>query len=133
MFFLDTNTCIYFLNGRYESVKQRLLATSPKDIAVPAVVKAELLFGAYKSRNRNENIEKVEMFLKPFRLVPFDGEACYRYADIRFRCEVNGTPLGPNDLCIAAIASAYDGILVTHNIKEFELIEDLRIEDWVEV
>ncbi len=133
MFFLDTNTCIYFLNGTYESVKQRLLATPPKDIAVPAVVKAELLFGAYKSRNRNENIKKVELFLKPFRLVSFDGEACYRYADMRFRCELNGTPVGPNDLCIAAIASAHNGILVTHNIKEFEMIEDLRIEDWVAV
>ena len=133
MFFLDTNTCIYFLSGRYESVKQKLLATPPKDIAVPAVVKAELLSGAYKSKDRSENIKKVEMFLKPFRLVPFDGEACYRYADMRFRCELNGTPVGPNDLCIAAIASAHDGILVTHNIKEFEMIEDLRIEDWVEV
>ncbi len=131
MFFLDTNTCIYFLNGSYESVKKMLLSTPPKEIAVPAMVKAELLFGAYKSRDRNENIKRVEMFLKPLRLVPFDEEACYRYADIRFRCELKGTPIGPNDLCIAAIVSAHDGILVTHNVQEFKVIEDLQVEDWV--
>lgn len=136
MYFLDTNTCIYFLNGTSESIKHKLLATPPKEIVVPAVVKAELLFGAYKSRNRSDNIDKVEMFLKPFRLIPFDAEACYRYAEIRFKCEIHGTAVGPNDLCIAATVSAHNGILVTHNTKEFKLIEDLRIEglrleDWV--
>ena len=133
MFFLDTNTCIYFLNGRYESVKQRLLATPPNEIVVPAVVKAELLLGAYKSRDPNENSKKVELFLKPFRLVPFDTEACHKYAEIRFRCELDGTVIGPNDLSIAAIASAHDGTLVTHDIKEFAVIEELRVEDWVAV
>jgi len=131
MYFLDTNTCIYFLNGTSESIKQKLLTTPPKEIAVPAVVKAELLFGAYKSKNRNDNIVKVEMFLKPFRLISFDAEACYRYADIRFKCEIIGTPVGPNDLCIAATVSAHNGILVTHNTNEFKLIEGLRLEDWM--
>ncbi len=133
MYFLDTNTCIYFLNGSSKSVKQKLMATPPKDIAIPAIVAAELLFGAFKSRHRNNNIKKVEMFLKPFRLVPFDSEAGYSYADIRFRCEAKGAPIGPNDLCIAAIVAAHDGVLVTHNAKEFNLITDLQIEDWAAI
>ena len=63
MYFLDTNTCIYFLNGKYESIKTKLIATPPNEIVIPSVVKAELLFGAYKSKRPKETIEKVEKFL----------------------------------------------------------------------
>ncbi|MFW6208782.1 MAG: type II toxin-antitoxin system VapC family toxin [Spirochaetota bacterium] len=130
MYFLDTNTCIYFLNGSSKSVKQKLLATPPNEISIPALVEAELLFGAFKSRNRNDNLKKVEMFLKPFKTVSFDTEASYSYADIRFRCEAKGAPIGPNDLCVAAIVAAHDGVLVTDNTKEFSRITGLRTEDW---
>ncbi len=132
MYFLDTNTCIYFLNGSSKSVKQKLLATPPNEISIPALVEAELLFGAFKSRNRNENLKKVEMFLKPFKTVSFDTEASYFYADIRYKCEAKGTPLGPNDLCIAAIVAAHNGVLVTHNTSEFTQVKELQVEDWWE-
>jgi tRNA(fMet)-specific endonuclease VapC len=73
------------------------------------------------------------MFLKPFRIVPFDTEASYSYADIRFKCELKGTLVGPKDLAIAATVAANEGVLVTHNTKEFTLIAGLRIEDWAGV
>ena len=63
MYYLDTNTCIYFLNGKYESIKKKILSTPPNEIAIPSIVKAELLLGAYKSKKRNANLEKVEKFL----------------------------------------------------------------------
>ena len=65
MYFLDTNTCIYFLNGKYEYIKTKILSTPPNEISIPSIVKAELLLGAYKSKKRKENTEKVEKFIEP--------------------------------------------------------------------
>ncbi|MBU4053136.1 MAG: type II toxin-antitoxin system VapC family toxin, partial [Proteobacteria bacterium] len=70
MFFLDTNTCIFYLNGTSPSVKEKILATSPAQIKICSMVKAELLFGAYKSRQKQSNLEKVAAFLEPFEIIP---------------------------------------------------------------
>jgi tRNA(fMet)-specific endonuclease VapC len=131
MYFLDTNTCIYFLNGKYESVRKRLLATAPGEIAIPALVKAELLFGAYKSRNREATVDKVERFLEPFAIKSFDDRAASEYADIRSEAERTRKTIRPNDLCIAAIVRSNQGILVTNNEKEFGTIPGLRLENWI--
>ena len=131
MYYLDTNTCIYFLNGKYESVKIKILTTLPNEIAIPSVVKAELLLGAYKSKNRKSNVEKIEKFLEPFEIVAFDDVMAYTYADIRYKTEKIGENVGPNDLFIAAIVKFHEGTLVTNNDKEFCRIEGLKIENWV--
>jgi tRNA(fMet)-specific endonuclease VapC len=131
LFCLDTNTCIYFLNGKYRSVKDKILATPPNKIAIPAVVKAELLFGAYKSRKKEENIEKVEQFLEPFEILSFVDMMTYVYADIRQKVESVGISIGPNDLFIAAIVKFYEGMLITNNVQEFSRVDGLNIENWV--
>lgn len=131
MYYLDTNTCIYFLNGKHESIRDKLIITSPNEIAIPSIVKAELLLGAYKSKNRKENTEKVRQFLEPFEVIGFDDLMTYVYADIRYKTEKNGDIVGPNDLFIASIVKFHDGILVTNNVKEFKRIEGLTIQNWV--
>jgi tRNA(fMet)-specific endonuclease VapC len=131
MYFLDTNTCIYFLNGKYASVKEKLFSLSVNEILIPSIVKAELLLGAYKSKNKKNNTEKVEQFLEPFEVISFDDLMTYVYADIRLKTEKHGENVGPNDLFIASIVKFKEGILVTHNVKEFKRIEGLQIEDWV--
>lgn len=132
MYYLDTNTCIYFLNGKYLSVRDRILATAPGRIAIPSVVKAQLLFGAAKSTRKDENLYKVEAFLSPFEIVPFENSMTYVYADLRFELERKGQPIGPNDLFIASIALARDGVLVTNNSLGFGKISGLKLENWVE-
>jgi len=132
MYFLDTNTCIHFLNGRYDSIKRKILSTPPNDIAIPSVVKAELLLGAYKSARRKENLETLERFLQPFEIIPFFDLVTYVYADIRSTLEKNAQIIGPNDLMIAAIVRFHEGILVTDNIAEFQRVQGLRVENWAE-
>jgi tRNA(fMet)-specific endonuclease VapC len=131
MWFLDTNTCIYFLNGTHSSVRDRLLSTPPVDIAIPAIVKAELLVGASKSKQRDVVLEKVNRFLEPFDIVPFSDGATSTYASIRATLESRGNIIGPNDLLIAATVLSYNGILVTNNVREFGRVPDLKIENWV--
>ncbi|UTC67832.1 MULTISPECIES: type II toxin-antitoxin system VapC family toxin [unclassified Treponema] len=132
MYFIDTNTCIYFMNGKFPSVRERFLSVSPKEIKISSVVKGELLLGAFKSRTREKTTEKVEKFLKPFEIVDFTDKMSYEYAKIRKDLELAGTPIGANDLLIAAAAVYQKATLITHNVAEFSRVTDLKIEDWVE-
>lgn len=132
MFILDTNTCIYFLKGKYPSIARHFLSTPPKEIKIPAIVKAELLFGAYKSQAREKTTAQVHQFLVPFEILPFADEMARDYAEIRGTLELSGQPIGANDLIIVATAQNKNGILVTHNTREFSRIPGLKITDWVE-
>ena len=131
MYFLDSNTCIYFLNGTYTSIRDKLLSMSLNEIVIPSIVKAELILGAYKSQHSKTNLENVEKFLQPFEVISFNDQMTYVYASIRFKTEKVGKIVGPNDLFIASITKFHEGILVTHNVNEFKRIEGLIIEDWV--
>lgn len=131
MYFLDANTCIYYLKGKYTSIKEKLLSTTPNNISIPSIVKAELILGAYKSEKRKENLEKIEHFLQPFEIIPFSDLMTYIYADIRSLLEKSGEIIGLNDLLIASIVKFHNGIVITNNVKEFKKVKDLKIENWV--
>jgi tRNA(fMet)-specific endonuclease VapC len=130
IYFLDTNICIYFLNGTFEAIGNHFKKLSPKDIRIPAIVKAELLFGLEKSKRKNEIKEKYEQFLNAFEIIPFDDAASYHYAKIRFELERKGIIIGGNDLLIASTVLSRQGILITHNTKEFKRVPQLVMEDW---
>lgn len=129
-FLLDTNACISYLNGRTSRVCDRLRQMSPDDVAVCSVVKAELHYGAMKSREPARTLAMQREFLSAFKSLPFDDRAAECYASIRARLESQGTPIGPNDLLIASISMVNDLILVTANCREFTRVEGLRFEDW---
>ena len=129
-YLLDTNTCIRYLNGQSASVLRRLQSLPLTEVAVCSVVKAELYYGAMKSDNPNQTLAKQRMFLDAFASLPFDDRAAELYGRIRADLSRKGTPIGPYDLMIAAIALAHDAILVTHNVREFGRVEGLRFEDW---
>ena len=130
-YLLDTNICIYFLNRRHENLTRRFKAVSPEQIAVCSLVKAELFYGAMKSGNPLKNMNVLCEFLSRFHSFPFDDSAAEAYGRIRSGLEKAGTLIGPNDLCIAAVAVANDLPLVTHNKREFGRVEGLKFEDWI--
>ena len=129
-YFLDTNTCIYYLKGSSPKIAGRLRRTSPNRIKIPAVVKAELLLGAQKSERRERVLESLGEFLMPFEVMPFGDESTSHYAEIREDLEHRGLPIGPNDLLIAATAVANGLTLVTANTDEFARVIGLSIENW---
>lgn len=130
LYLLDTNACIRLLNGTSIVVQRRLEATRRSDIVVCSVVKAELFYGAMKSRNPSQTFIRYREFLEPFGSLPFDDEAAIAYGQIRADLAAKGTPIGPNDLQIAAIALTHSLTLITHNTAEFSRVDDLPIEDW---
>jgi tRNA(fMet)-specific endonuclease VapC len=130
VFLLDTNTCIRVLNGSSAPVAARLQATSPSEVRLSAIVKAELVYGARKSARVDENLRVLRRFFAPFVSLPFDDRCAEEAGLIRLDLERSGRPVGPNDLLIAATARAYDLVVVTHNTREFGRVSGLRIEDW---
>jgi tRNA(fMet)-specific endonuclease VapC len=129
-YLLDTNVCVVYLNGRSESVRDRLLSTPSDDMAVCSVVKAELFYGAFRSNNPTRTLERQQSFLARFVSLPFEDEAALLAGQIRVSLASAGTPIGSYDLQIAAITLANNLILVTHNTREFERVDELQIEDW---
>ncbi|MEX2301059.1 MAG: PIN domain-containing protein [Bryobacterales bacterium] len=107
-----------------------LETVAPNAVRLCSVVKAELYYGAVKSRVREKTLAALRLFMDAFVSLPFDDRAARVYADIRVELEAQGTPIGPNDLLIAAIAVAHNATLVTHNRREFERVSDLACEDW---
>lgn len=130
-YFLDTNICIYFLKGKYTILHDKILSINPNTIKIPSIVKAELLFGAEKSIKKEQNIEMINQFLLPFEILSFDDDEAIEYSKIRALLEKNGNIIGPNDLIIASIVKSNNGILITNNVKEFERVEGLKIENWI--
>ncbi len=131
-FLLDTNVCIKILNGSSDAVVEKMRELNPTEITLSAVVRAELVYGARKSRQVAANIRLVELFCEPFACLPFDDHAADIYGEIRADLERFGQPIGPNDLMIASTTLAHSLILVTHNVSEFSRVPNLRIEDWEE-
>ena len=129
-YLLDTNTCIAYLNGRAAGVLRRLRGIPRSEVALCSVVKAELLYGARKSMTSADALVKVRRFVAPFASLPFDDQAAEVYGVIRAKLTHAGTPIGPNDLMIAAIAKASELTLVTHNTREFRRVQGLAVEDW---
>ncbi len=130
MYLLDTNICIAILNGTSTGVVQRLKQTPRSNVYLCPIVKAELYYGAHKSTRRGQNLALLERFFSEFEILLFNDRGAEIYGSIRAVLAKKGTPIGPNDLIIAATALAYDAVLITHNIREFSRVPDLKIEDW---
>lgn len=130
IYLLDTNTWIYALKGQPAALLSRMGAVDPDEIALCSVVKAELLYGAYRSGNQAKQLELLHSLFSRHRSFGFDDSAAEIYARIRRGLERDGKIIGPMDLLIAAIALANDLVLVTHNTAEFRRIADLQLADW---
>lgn len=132
LYLLDTNICIYLIKKRPQEVLERFKQHSPEDVAISTVTLFELEYGAQKSQHIQRTQEALARFLTPLTLLDVDHPAATEAAVIRAKLEKNGTPIGPYDLLIAGVARSRNMILVTNNTKEFERIDHLRLENWVE-
>ena len=129
-YFLDTNIIIYAVKGKFPAIPEHFARVPAASIVVPAMVLAEIEYGARKSRDYNKTIGRYLPFLEPFEVVPFSDAAARSYGEIRSRLEKGGKTIGANNLVIAATVLSEGGILITHNTKEFARIPGLNLEDW---
>jgi tRNA(fMet)-specific endonuclease VapC len=130
-YLLDTNICVYALKHRPPEVLERLQAVGKAAVAVSVITVLELRQGAEKSQQAAANHARLDLFLGPLRVLPFDEEAALAGARVRAHLERLGRPTGDLDSLIAAQALARDMTLVTNNLREFERVPALRVENWV--
>ncbi len=130
MVMLDTNICIYILKNSPPSVKARLKAESR--ISISAVVYAELCFGIEQSEShlQAKRKEQLAQFVSLLQVVPWDEVAAGHYGNIRAVLQRQGLPIGNMDMLIAAHARSLNETLVSNNLREFERVAGLRLENW---
>ena len=130
-YLLDTNICIYVINNRKPEVRKKLFQINPSSIAVSSVCLSEMLYGAAKSHAPDKASRAAKLFCSNFQTLPFDNEDAETFGLIRAYLERRGCPIGPYDMQIAAQALTRNLILVTNNVREFERVPNLKIENWV--
>ena len=131
-YLLDTNICIYLIKKRPLAVLERFSKYSPKDVAISTITLFELQYGIEKSQYRQRSKNALAKFLLPLNLINLDRSSAVEAAIIRAQLEKKGMPIGPYDLLIAGLARSMDMILVTNNTREFERIDALHLENWIE-
>jgi tRNA(fMet)-specific endonuclease VapC len=129
-FLLDTNACIDYFTGRYPSVVARIQGSSPEDLFLSVVVVAELRYGADHSARRRSNHSRIDALVEEIEPLDFDLRAAATYGRVREQLEAGGTPIGPNDMLIAAHALSRGLTVVTDNTTEFRRVKGLKVETW---
>jgi tRNA(fMet)-specific endonuclease VapC len=130
-YLLDTNICIYIARNRPPAVAERFASTSPGSLGISLVTWGELCFGASKSNDPERVMARLARFVADVPVLVPGAEVGPHYGDIRAGLERAGTPIGNNDLWIAAHARALGVILVSNNVREFERVPALQIENWI--
>lgn len=131
-YMLDTNICIYAMKNKPERVLNRLKEELDSGICISSITLAELEYGMKHSSDPTRNEQALLRFLVPLSILPFGASAASEYGEIRAYLQRQGTPIGPLDMLIAGHAKAENLILVTNNVREFERVPDLEIENWAE-
>ena len=127
MYLLDTNAVIAAMKGQ-QGMVTRIRAQRPQDVFVSSVILHELYYGAFRSEQTEANVDRVDAL--QFQTLDFDAEDARKAGEIRARLAASGSPIGPYDVLIAGQALSRELILVTRNLREFQRIAALRIEDW---
>ena len=129
IYFLDTDTTIYWLKGN-ESIEKKIIEVGLPNVGITILTCCELYYGAYKSNKVNENLMVIEKLKQKIQVIHTSDEVDRNYGRIKTTLESLGTPLDDSDMLIASITIANKGILVTNNIKHFNRVEGLIIENW---
>jgi tRNA(fMet)-specific endonuclease VapC len=115
----------------YERILTRIDGLAYEQVVISTIELAELRYGIAKSVKKEANRTKLYFFLHQFECLPFEAEATACYGEIRTQPEAKGTPIEPLDILIAAHALSLTATIVTNNVREFERIEGLTIENWI--
>jgi tRNA(fMet)-specific endonuclease VapC len=129
---LDTNIVIYTIKKRPEQVR-RIFKKHKDQMCISAITLGELVFGAEHSQQVERNLADIEGMVARLEVLPFNDKAAYHFGRIRAELYRTGQPIGPYDMMIASHARASGLILATNNVKEFERVPGLLLENWAKV
>lgn len=128
-YLLDTNICIHFFRGKF-NLAEKLEQIELKNCAISEITLAELVFGAENSDNPQKNKEIIEKFITQITIFPI-YDSINKYGKEKARLRKIGNMISDFDLLIGCTAIENDLILVSENVKEFERISEIKIENWI--
>lgn len=130
MYMLDTNICIYVLKNRSDRLRHKFKAI--KNLCISSVTYAELCFGIENGDDtvKKARWEQLDLFIQRLPIEPWDENAARLYGFIRALLKKQGHQIGNNDLLIASHARSMNAVLVTNNLREFNRVPDLSLENW---
>ncbi len=131
-YMLDTDICIALIRRKSPLLIDRVKSYPPDTLGISVVTLAELQYGIAKGNNPKRAQEALLKILAPFEIADFDSEAAMLYGQIRADLESRGEIIGPYDLQIAAHAKALGVIMVTGNTREFNRVDGLIVENWLD-
>lgn len=129
-YMLDTNIISDLIRNPQGKAAKRIAKVGEEALCTSIIVAAELRYGCAKSGS-TRLLKAVEELLSEIEVLQFDVPADATYGAIRTELEAAGTPIGSNDLLIAAHASATGATVVTANASEFKRIRSLKVENWL--
>jgi len=128
---LGTNILSDLVRHPQGMIAGRITKVGEDAICTSVVVAAELRYGAAKSGSKRLS-DRVDLLLSALEILPLEPPVDREYANLRHHLTRQGTPIGPNDLLIAAHALALDLVVVTANTREFSRVPGLKVENWLE-
>lgn len=129
-YLLDTNICIHYFKGQY-GLKDKIEKIGFKNFAISEITLAELIYGAEKSQQKEKNTKVVDDFSEKITIIPI-LDSLKIYGKEKARLKSIGKIIGDLDLFIGATAIVNDMIMVTRNTREFERLENIQIENWID-
>lgn len=130
MYMLDTNICIYAIKNKPQQVIDKIKDNLTSGLCISSITLAELQHGVCKSVSVEKNMVALMQFLAIVEILDFDDLAAVQYGEICAYLQQKGTPIGTMDMLIAAHARSSNLTLVTNNVREFERVPKLIIENW---
>ena len=126
-YLIDSDILIYFLKGKQEVV-EKLSRIPMDDLYISRINYTELIYGAYNSTKIIQNLKVIEPFLDSFKVLEFTKVSSLIFAKEKARLKKNGNIIADMDLMIASIAIENDCTLISNNIKHFESVQNLELE-----
>ncbi|MFV0554755.1 MAG: type II toxin-antitoxin system VapC family toxin [Mangrovibacterium sp.] len=128
-YLLDSNICIHFFKGKF-GLADKLLEVGMEECAISEITLAELVYGAECSQNPIKNHQLISQFVAHLAILPI-SDMIHLYGSEKSRLRKKGTLISDFDLLIGCTAVEMNLIMVTENVREFERIADIKIENWV--
>ena len=130
-YLMDTNILSDLVRNPQGMVAAQITRAGEDTVCTSIIAAAELRYGAIKS-NSAKLAERIDMILSALEILPQEAPADHQYASLRHHLTREGTPIGPNDLLIAAHALANDLTVITADVGEFSRVPGLKVENWLQ-
>ena len=130
-YLLDTDTFSAMVKGQNPAISKRLESLNVGQAALSVVTRGEIAYGVRFMMPKARTLQRINALLDCVPTLAFSAEVALQYAELRAHLRTRGTPIGPNDLWIAAQALTEQCTLVTNNVAEFSRVPKLKLENWL--